>query len=164
MAVVAKLALSLPILVILVVILHEGAHFLTALLLGIPISYFSWFDPYYLAPVLTSGYTGYSVEMEIINYVGGLATGMLLLVILVLKRGLFKQSIYKWFLGLSVAAFGFWQISQGILEGAYHDTYISDVTNLFSSSYYIGFSSGLFGMVLYWLSMRGFKELLAREI
>ena len=159
-----KLALSLPILVVLVVIFHEGAHFLTALILGVPISHFNWFDPYYLAPVLTSGSIGYTMDTKIISYAGGLVTGMLLLVALILKRDWFKNSLYKWFLGLSIATFGFWQISHGILEGAFHQKYISDVTNLFSSSYYIGYASGLFGMALYWLSMRGLKELLVREI
>ena len=159
-----KLALSLPILVVLVVILHEGAHFLTALILGVPISHFNWFDPYYLAPVLKSASVGYSIEAQIVGYAGGLVTGTVLLAVLALKRDWFKKSLYKWFLGLSIATFGFWQISHGILEGAFHQKYISDVTNLFSSSYYIGYASGLFGMALYWLSMRGFKELLAKEI
>jgi len=159
MIITGRLALSLPILVVLVVILHEGSHFLTALILGVPVSHFDWFNPYYLAPVLTSGSTGYPLETKIIDYVGGLATGTLLLAVLILKRGWFKQSLYKWFLGLSIATFGFWQISHGILEGAFHHKYISDVTNLFSSSYFIGYASGLLGMAVYWFSMRGFKEL-----
>jgi len=160
----AKLALSLPILVAFVVILHEGAHFLTALILGVPIANFVWFDPNYLSPVLKSASVGYSIEAQIVGYAGGLVTGTVLLAVLALKRAWFKKSLYKWFLGLSIATFGFWQISHGILEGAFHQKYISDVTNLFSSSYYIGYASGLFGMALYWLSMRGFKELLVKEI
>jgi len=159
-----KLVLSLPILIVLVVILHEGAHFVTALIMGVPISHFNWFDPYYLAPVLTSGSTGYPMETKIISYAGGLVTGMLLLAVLIMKRGWCKQSLYKWFIGLSIATLGFWQISHGVLEGAFHQKYISDVTNLFSSSYYIGYASGLFGMALYWVSMHGFKELLVKEI
>ena len=160
----AKLALSLPILVVFVVILHEGAHFVTALILGVPIANFVWFDPNYLSPVLKSASVGYSIEAQIVGYAGGLVTGTVLLAVLALKRAWFKKSLYKGFLGLSIATFGFWQISHGILEGAFHQKYISDVTNLFSSSYYIGYASGLFGMALYWLSMRGLKELLVREI
>ncbi len=160
----AKLALSLPILVVFVVILHEGAHFVTALILGVPIANFVWFDPNYLSPVLKSASVGYSIGAQIVGYAGGLVTGTALLAVLALKRAWFKKSLYKWFLGLSIATFGFWQISHGILEGAFHQKYISDVTNLFSSSYYIGYASGLFGMALYWLSMRGFKELLVKEI
>ena len=78
-----KLALSLPILLLLTTILHEGAHFVAALMLGIPITHFTWFDPNYLAPVLISGSTEYSMGMEIVSYAGGLVTGILLLVAVV---------------------------------------------------------------------------------
>ena len=77
-----KLVLSLPILIVLVVILHEGAHFVTAVIMGVPISHFNWFDPYYLAPVLTSGSTEYSIETMIVGYAGGLVTGTVLLAVL----------------------------------------------------------------------------------
>ena len=159
-----KLALSLPILIVLVVIFHEGAHFITALILGVPIAHFTWFNPNYLSPMLVSGSTEYSIETMIVGYAGGLFTGVVLLTVLFVKKAWFKQSLYKWLLGLSIAAFGFWQLSHGILEGAFHQKYISDVTNLLSSSYYIGYASGLFGMAVYWFSMRGFKELCNREI
>jgi len=162
--IIVKLALPLPVLVVLIVIFHEGAHFVTALILGVPVANFVWFDPNYLSPVLKSASVGYSNEAQIVGYTGGLVTGALLLAVLALKRDWFKKSLYKWFLGLSIATFGFWQISHGILEGAFHHKYISDVTNLFSSSYYIGYASGFLGTVLYWLSMRGFKELLVKEI
>ena len=162
--IVGKLTLSLLALVLLTVIVHEGAHLVTARILGIPIANFVWFDPKYLSPVIKSASVGYPIETQIVDYAGGLVTGALSLAVLALKRGWFRKSLYKWFLGLSIATFGFWQISHGILEGAFHQKYMSDVTNLLSSSYYIGYAAGLFGMVLYWLSMRGLKELLVREI
>ena len=52
---------------------------------------------------------------------------------------------------------------QGILEGAFHDMYISDATNLFSLSYYIGYASAFFGMALYWVLMPGVKGLMVKE-
>ena len=162
--VVVKLALSLPVLVLLTVIFHEAAHYVTALILGVPIANFVWFDPNYLSPVIKSASVGYPIEIQIVGYAGGLVTGALLLAVLALKRDWFRESLYKWFLGLSIATFGFWQIAHGILEGAFHQKYMSDVTNLLSSSYYIGYAAGLFGMCLYWFSMRGFKELLGKEI
>ena len=155
---------SLIALVLLTIIIHEGAHYIAATIMRVPIASFTWFDPRYLAPVFVSGSTEYTLRVIVVSYSGGLVTGLLLLAPLVFKRDWFKNSLYKWLLGLSIATFGFWQISHGILEGAFHQKYISDVTNLFSSSYYIGYASGLFGMALYWLSMRGFKELLVKEI
>ncbi len=155
---------SLIALVLLTTVIHEGAHYVAAIIMKVPIASFTWFDPRYFAPVFVSGSTEYTLRVIVVSYSGGLVTGLLLLAPLVFKRDWFKNSLYKWLLGLSIATFGFWQISHGILEGAFHQKYISDVTNLFSSSYYIGYASGLFGMALYWLSMRGFKELLVKEI
>ena len=95
----------------------------------------------------------------ILGYAGGLVTGVLLLVILLLKRVWFKQSLYRWLLGLYVAMFGFWEICQGILEGAFHQVYISNATNLlFSSTHYMGYASAFLGMFLYWLLMPRLRE------
>ena len=55
---VLKLALSLPVLVVLIVIFHEGAHYVTALILGVPIANFVWLDLNYLSPVLKSASVG----------------------------------------------------------------------------------------------------------
>ena len=98
--------------------------------------------------------------MMILGYAGGLVTGVLLLVILLLKRVWFKQSLYRWLLGLYVAMFGFWEICQGILEGAFHQAYISNATNLlFSPTHYTGYASAFLGMAVYWLLMPRLREL-----
>ena len=155
-----KSAFSLLFLFILTVIIHEGAHYIAALIVGIPIAQFTWFDPNYFAPAFVSGDTGYTVGKMVVGYAGGLVTGLLLLAILVLKRTWFKQSLYRWFLGLYIATFGFWQVCQGILEGAFHQAYISNATNLlFSSTHYIGYASAFLGMFLYWLLMPRLREL-----
>jgi len=155
-----KAAFSLLLLFILTVIVHEGAHYIAALIVGIPIAQFTWFDPNYFAPVFVSGDTGHTVGKMVVDYAGGLVTGVLLLAILVLKRTWFKQSLYRWFLGLYIATFGFWQVCQGILEGAFHQAYISNATNLlFSSTHYIGYASAFLGMFLYWLLMPRLREL-----
>jgi len=154
-----KCAFSLFVLFIINVFIHEGAHYFTALVLGIPIAHFTWFDPTYFAPVFVSASKDYTTGMTIVSYAGGLVTGALLLGILVFKRNWFKQSIYRWLLGLYIVTFGFWQISNGILEGAFHDMYLADATNVFSLSYCVVYASAFLGIFLYWLFMPRIKEL-----
>ncbi|MBA7501286.1 hypothetical protein ES704_04048 [subsurface metagenome] len=154
---------SLIALVLLTIVIHEGAHYVAALIMKVPIASFSWFDPRYFAPVFVSGSAEYALGMQVVSYAGGLVTGVLLLVILALRRDWFRQSLYRWFLGLYMATLGFWQLCQGILEGAFHDMYIADATNIFSLSYLIGYASAFLGMAVYWLLMPGVKALLAKE-
>ena len=161
---VAKLTPPLLLLFLITAVIHEGAHFVSALILGIPIAYFNWFDLNYFAPVIVPSSIENTFGMQIVSYAGGIVTGTLLLGVLILKRDWFKQSLYKWFLGFSIAAFGFWELSQGILEGAFHDRYISDVANMFSSSYLIGYAFAFVGMIVYSLSMRGFNQLVTKEM
>jgi hypothetical protein len=129
----------------------------------VPITSFTWFDPRYLAPVFVSGATEYTLRVMVVSYSGGLVTGLLLLVIVALKREWFKQSLYRWFLGFYIATFGFWQICQGILEGAFHDMYVSDATDIFSLSYCVGYASAFLGMALYSAFMPGLRELIVRQ-
>ena len=155
-----KSAFSLLLLFILTVIVHEGAHYIAALILGIPIAHFTWFDPNYFAPAFFSGSIEHTTKMTIVSYAGGLVTGLLLLSILFFKRSWFKQSLYRWLLGFYIAMFGFWEICQGILEGAFHQVYIHNATNLlFSPIHYIGYASALLGMALYWVFMPRLKQL-----
>jgi len=155
-----KSAFSLFVLFIITVVIHEGSHYVTLLIFSIPIAHFAWFDTNYFAPSFFPASTEHSVGMTIVGYSGGLVTGVLLLSILILKRKWFKQSVYKWLLGLYIVTFGFWQICQGILEGAFHQTYISNATNLlFSSTHYVGYASAFLGMASYWLYMPCIKKL-----
>jgi len=154
---------SLIALVLLTIVIHEGAHYVTAVIMKVPIASFTWFDPRYLAPVFVSGSTEYTLGAKVVSYAGGLVTGVLLLAILVFKRNWFTQSLYRWLLGFYMAMFGFWQLCQGILEGAFHDMYIADATNILSLSYCIGYASAVLGMALYWVFMLGIRGLIARE-
>ena len=158
-----KSFLSLIALALLTIVIHEGAHYIAALIMKVPITSFTWFDPRYLAPVFVSGATEYTLQVMVVSYSGGLVTGLLLLVIVVLKRECFKQSLYRWFLGFYIATFGFWQICQGILEGAFHDVYISDATNVFGLSYCIGYAFAVCGMALYWVFAPGLKDLIVSQ-
>ena len=151
---------SLIALVLVTVVIHEGAHFVAAVIMKVPIASFAWFDPHYFAPVFFSGSTEHTLGMQVVSYTGGLVTGVLLLAILVLKREWFKQSLYRWLLGFYMATFGFWQLCQGILEGAFHDIYIADATNILSLSYWAGYASAVLGMALYSVFMPGVKGLI----
>jgi hypothetical protein len=158
-----KSVLSLLALVSLIIIIHEGAHFITALVLAVPIEHFTWFNPNYFAPVFTSVSTEYSMGMTIVSYAGGLVTGVLLLTILAVKRAWFKQSPYRWILGFLFATFGFYQLYLGIFEGAFHDRYVSDATNLFGFTNLVGYVCAFLGMALYcWIFYPALKELRIR--
>ena len=153
---------SLITLVLLTIIIHEGAHYVAALIMKVPIR------PLHGLTLATWRLYSFQVlqnilGVKVVSYAGGLVTGLLLLVIVVLKREWFKQSLYHWLLGLYMATFGFWQICQGILEGAFHDMYIADATNIFSLSYCVGYTSAVLGMALYWVFMPGVKGLIAKE-
>ncbi len=87
-----RLFFSLIALVLLTSVIHEAAHYVAAAIMKAPIASFIWFDPRYLAPVFVSGSAEYTIGMTIVSYAGGLVTGVLLLAILVFKRGWFKQS------------------------------------------------------------------------
>ena len=158
-----KSFLSLTALVLLSVVIHEGAHYIAAVIMKVPIASFTWFDPRYFAPVFVSASTEYTLEYKVVSYAGGLVTGMSLLTILILKREWFRQSLYRWFLGFYIATFGFWEICQGILEGAFHDMYIADATKILNLSYCVGYASAILGMAVYWVFMPGLKGLIARE-
>ncbi|MEE8470284.1 MAG: hypothetical protein V3S51_03035 [Dehalococcoidia bacterium] len=150
-----KSALSFFALTLATVLVHEGAHLVFAIMTKVPIESFSWFDPQYLAPGFFSGPTENVLGLTVVGYAGGLAAGAFLLTLLVLKRKWFSRSVFRWLLGCYIATLGLWQICQGILEGAFHDMYISDATNIFSLTYGIGYVSALLGIALYYISMPG---------
>jgi len=62
-----------------------------------------------------------------------------------------------------MAVFGLWQLCQGILEGAFHDMYIADATNILSLSYCVGYASAVLGMALYWIFMPDIRGLIAKR-
>lgn len=144
-------------------VIHEFAHFITAVIMQVPIVSFAWFDPRYFAPAFFSVSEEYTLGAKVVSYSGGLVTGLVLLLILVFKRKWFRVSLYRWFLGFYIATFGCWQVCQGILEGAFHDMYIADATNILSLSYGIGYASAFLGMISYWLLMPDVKGLIIKE-
>jgi len=49
------------------------------------------------------------------------------------------------------------------IEGAFHDMYIADATNVFSLSYCAGYASAVLGIALYWVFVPGLKALTAKR-
>jgi hypothetical protein len=155
--------LSLIGLLLLTVLIHEGSHFLAAVVMRAPIAAFTWLDLRYFAPVLVSSSAEQTFGTRLVSYAGGFVTGTVLLAVLALKREWFRQSLYRWLLGLYLAMFGMWQISQGVLEGAFHDMYIADAADILSLSQCVGYGAAVLGMLLYWVFMPGLMSLLIRE-
>ena len=62
-----------------------------------------------------------------------------------------------------MVTFGYWQVSLGILEGAFHKMYIAGATNIFSLPHWIGYASAFLGMALYWILMPKVKHLIEKE-
>jgi hypothetical protein len=142
------------------VIMHEGAHYISALILGVPIAQFNWFNPHFFAPAFAVASREYTIQVAIVSYAGGLFTGILLLSLLVFGRNWFKRSLYRWFIGFFLATFGSMQVCLGVLEGAFHEMYVSDAANLlFGTTQYIGYAATFAGMALYFLLMPQYRKL-----
>lgn len=159
-----KSILSLLSLTLLTVIIHEGAHFITAFILKVPILSFTLLDPQYFAPVFVSSITQRTLQIMVVSYSGGLVAGLLLLTSLIFTREWFKQSLYRWLLGFYIAALAFWQLCQGVLEGAFHGMYVSDATNVLSLSYWVGYAFAFLGMALYWVLGPSVRDLITKEM
>ena len=61
------------------IVIHEFAHFITAVIMQVPIASFAWFDPQYFAPAFFSGSEEYALGAKVVSYSGGLVTGLVLL-------------------------------------------------------------------------------------
>ena len=150
---IAKSVLFLLALLIVTSIIHEGAHLVAALAMGVPIVSFTWFDPQYLAASLVTGATDSRLTLTIIGCSGGFVTGILLLAIVAVKRGWFRVSFYRWLWGLWLFALGVSQISVGVLEGTAGDVYVAGATDMLSWTHGVTLASGLAGAAIYWVWM-----------
>ena len=72
-----KLLFSLLTLVLLTIIIHEGAHLVTAVIMKVPIQSFTWLDPRYFAPVFVSSITQRTLQIMVVSYSGGTRLHML---------------------------------------------------------------------------------------
>ena len=150
---VAKSVVFLVALLVVISIIHEGAHLVAALAMGVSIVSFTWFDPQYLAASLVTGATESKLALTVIGFSGGFVTGMLLLAIVLVKREWFRVSFYRWLWGLWVFALGTSKISVGVLEGTAGDMYVAGATDLLSWTHGVTLVGGLAGAAIYWVWM-----------
>lgn len=99
---------------------HEASHLAVAKALGVPVESIDW-----LRHVIIYGDVSKDSAIVVVDYVGGLATGVLLFGTLIVMRKWFRQSVYRWFFGMFIAAICLMQVCEGILEGAFHEAYIA---------------------------------------
>lgn len=129
--------------------MHELAHLTAAYILGIEVVTITWFDPVHLAPVIEISPDNDPSLLRPMWYAGGLSAGAILLLPLAVRRKWFRQSFSRWALGLSLAALGFMQLGQGILEGAFHTQYVAGAGSLSSASCLLQILCGIMGFLLY---------------
>jgi len=116
------------------VIIHETAHVLLAMALGIPFVElqpgFMWINP---SIILPEWFT--SPHRTIVYYAGGLATGTVLLVLYLwhwMRQYWRNPTFFRWCLGLVTLTLVSVQFAFGYLEGHYHGAYITGAMSLFS--------------------------------
>jgi len=156
---ISKSVLFLLALLVLISIIHEVAHLIAALAIGVPIVSFTWFDPQYSGVALVTGTTESRSALTVVGCSGGFVTGSLLLGIVAIKRQWFKASFYRWLWGLWLIALGVSQISVGVLEGVARDVYVAGGTDLLSWTHGVTLAGGLIGAAIYWIWMPNPKEL-----
>lgn len=120
------------VLLIVTVLVHELAHLVTAVSLGIPVAEFTLFEPTKLAPVMYMSNVETTWNVSLVGYAGGLATGGLWLLIyleLFIRRRLSEAGPGWWLAGLAVATLAAWQLGQGFIEGGFPEAYLMDPGN-----------------------------------
>ncbi|MBM3174227.1 MAG: hypothetical protein FJZ93_00665 [Chloroflexi bacterium] len=113
---------------------HEAAHVLAVLALGVPVSELK-FGFYGIHPSITLPEHLAGTQQAIVYYAGGLTTGIILLVLYLCyfrRRYRAAPSMFRWLLGLVTVIFAGMQLAMGYLEGCYHHVYVIGAGTLFS--------------------------------
>lgn len=126
--------LSVLLMAMAVVFIHEAAHILAAVILGVPFSElklgFLGINPSVTLPQWLD-----ADKRVIIFYAGGLGAGVVFLLGYLLywvQQYRHKPSLLYWAMGLTTIMFAAEQFAAGYLEGRYHGAYIMSATTLFS--------------------------------
>ena len=107
------------------IIAHETAHITVGWILRLPFESFKVFDLGNMAPTVRWDVTEGSTQLTVTHWAGGLGGATLAAIVYVGARyrmpdGLLRQSIL-----LTASALLGWQVSQSVLEGAFHHAYIT---------------------------------------
>lgn len=129
-----NLATYLVILGVVMVLVHEAFHLLTALYQGVQFASleigFWGINPAVTLPACLTEST-----MKPIFYAGGIGTGVLLLgfyLICWVRKFKHSPSRLNWAMALATLVFSAEQLATGYLEGHYHSAYLYGATTLFS--------------------------------
>jgi len=119
--------------VIVTTIIHESAHFLAALAIGVP---FNEIEVGFIGinPSITIPERFTSTDLTVYHYAGGLTAAMFLLCLYLLywlRRYRRKPSLLNWFMGLVTILAVSMQLTQGYLEGRFHSAYVYYASSLF---------------------------------
>lgn len=116
------------------VLVHEAAHVVAVLALGVPLGElqlgFLGINPSVTLPEWLTG-----TPLSIVRYAGGLAAGAGLLFFHLLswaRRYRRSPSFFRWALGAVTIAIAATQFATGCLEGRYHAAYIVGAMSVFS--------------------------------
>ena len=130
----AYLMLYMLVMVVVLVVLHEGAHILAAMALGACFSElelgFIGINPAVILPECFAGPC-----QTIVRYAGGLATGTIFLVFYLtywVRKYQRNPGFFVWSLGAVTLMMAAMQYATGYLEGCYHAAYIAGAMEFFS--------------------------------
>jgi len=119
---------------VLTIIIHESAHILAALTIGVPFSEIEigWIG---INPGVTIPDRFFNVPLSLFYYVGGFSTAFVLLCgyfLVWYRRYRNKPSFMTWAFGaITMMSIGM-QLGQGYLEGRFHTAYIFYADSLFN--------------------------------
>jgi len=121
-------------LVVALVIIHEAAHILTAVVLGVSFNElklgFMGINP---SVTLPEWFTG--MRQTIVHYAGGLTVGTIFLIFYLgywMRKYRRNPSFFNWSLGAVTLMLSAMQFATGYLEGRYHTAYIIGAMTFFS--------------------------------
>jgi len=121
-------------LVVALVIIHEAAHILTAVVLGVSFNElklgFMGINP---SVTLPEWFTG--MRQTIVHYAGGLTVGTIFLIFYLgywMRKYRRNPSFFNWSLGAVTLMLSAMQFATGYLEGRYHTAYIIDAMTFLS--------------------------------
>ncbi len=133
------------------VIVHEAAHVLAALSLGVPFNeikvMFFGINPGMKVPERFT-----SSSLAIYHYAGGLTAAVALLCVYLfywLKNYRHKPSLFNWLLGAITITLFSMQLGQGYLEGRFHGAYMSGANSLFDSTDILLYIFVVFGWIIH---------------